>query len=86
MRCMAISMWISLRPIRRKVSMFVMAVVPLLSLCVYLHLRSFLASFTYEGLHNPIVSILKGKSDDGREERGDNDRLKDNESQLPRRR
>ena len=36
-----------------------------------------------KGLHNTIAPVLKGESDDGREECGDNNRLKDEGSQFP---
>ena len=65
-------------------SVLVMMVLSVLSLCVAMPLRSFPHKFTHEGLHIPIVSIFKGKSNDGREERGDDDILRDDEPQLPR--
>ena len=68
---------------QRKVSMLVMVVAPVLSLFVVMLLRSFLHKFTKEGLHSPIVSILKGKSYDRREDREYDNILKDEEPQFP---
>ena len=46
--------------------------------------EEFPCKFTYKGLHSAKVLIFKNKSSDGREKRGDDDRLKNEELQLPR--
>ena len=45
--------------------------------------EEFPSKFADKGLHTTIVPVPKGESDDGREECGDDDRLKDEESQFP---
>ena len=46
--------------------------------------KEFPSKFAYKGLHDTVVLVLWGKSDDGREKSGDDDGPKDKEPQLPR--
>ena len=46
--------------------------------------EEFPSKFADKGLHNTIMLVLKGVGDDGREECGDDDGLKDEEPQFPR--